>query len=585
MEYRIDLDAATFLDVREQMKDLIKAEEVTDGKTPARRHDRVAPEGEQADRLPRASASADGYEMSADMDMFRVLAEEQGLEFVELGQYKVGDSRVLRLIPAAVAKSYKVFPLELRPDGTLVVAIADPLNVHIPDDLRILTGHPIIAVVANENDINEYIENHYGVGDDTIEQAVEELERQGENLRLDRGLEFDLNIEEIARQEPIIKLVNLLLLQAIKDRASDLHIEPFSTQLRIRYRVDGVLREIPSPPRSLHLGLISRLKVMAQLNISETRRPQDGRIRLNMDGREVDLRVSCIPTIHGEACVMRILDKNMMMIGIRQLGMAQEALEKFMKIIRKPNGIVLVTGPTGSGKTTTLYAAMAEVNDPGDKIITTEDPVEYEIPGLIQVNVNPNVDLTFARCLRSIVRQDPDKILVGEVRDLETAEIAIQASLTGHLVFSTLHTNSAAASVTRLIDMGIEPFLITSTLEGVVGQRLVRTVCPLCRIPYSPTDEDLAAFGMARQEVADITYYIGKGCEECSHTGYKGRIGIFELLMINDDLRELVVQRASAGKIQRAAMNTGLKLLREDGWVKVRAGHTTPEEVLRVTKV
>jgi type II secretion system protein E len=580
MEYKIDLDAATFPDLREQMKELIKSEA-----TPlVSQGNRLAPPEELADRLHRASSDTTALTAEAEMDMMKILSQEQGLPFVNISDYKHGNLDILRLIPAGIAMNYKCLPLELRPDGSLVVAISDPLNVHIPDDLRLLTGRNIIAVVANENDIAEYVELYYGVGDETIEKMVEELEQEGENLRLERGQEFDLSdLEEIAKQQPIIRLVNLLMLQAIKDRASDLHVEPYSNQLRIRYRVDGALREIPSPPKSMHVGIISRIKVMSNLNISETRRPQDGRIKLSMEGREIDMRVSCMPTVHGESIVMRILDKNMMMVGIRQLGMGQETLDKFMKVIGKPNGILLVTGPTGCGKTTTLYAALAEVNDPGDKIITTEDPVEYEIPGLIQVNVNPNVDLTFARCLRHIVRQDPDKILVGEIRDLETAEIAIQASLTGHLVFSTLHTNNAASSITRLIDMGIEPFLITSTLEAVVGQRLVRTVCPLCKIPYSPTDEELADFGVTRDEVSDITFAIGKGCEECAHTGYKGRMGIFELLLVNDAVRDLILERASADEINRLGVEQGMQTMRQDGWIKTCMGLTTFEEVTRQT--
>jgi len=580
VEYKIDLDAATFPDVREQMKDLIKAETALE---PSERS-RVVPEDEQADRLHRVTVQTDTMSATADMDMLQVLAQEQGLPFVNLSDYKIGDPDVLRLIPAQIAMNYKCLPLEVKSDGSLVVAIADPLNVHIPDDLRLLTGRPIIPVVANETDLSELVELHYGIGDETIEKMVEELEQKGENLKLERAQEFDISsLEEIANQQPIIRLVNLLLLQAIKDRASDLHVEPFTNQVRIRYRVDGALREIPSPPKTMHIGIVSRIKVMSNLNISETRKPQDGRIRLTMEGREIDLRVSCIPTVHGEACVMRILDKNMMMIGIVQLGMGRETLERFMKMIRKPNGIILVTGPTGSGKTTTLYAALAEVNDPGEKIITTEDPVEYELPGIVQVNINPNVDLTFGRCLRSIVRQDPDKILVGEIRDLETAEIAIQASLTGHLVFSTLHTNNAASSITRLIDMGIEPFLITSTLEAVVGQRLVRTICPVCKIPYSPTDEELEDFGVTRDQVSDITFYIGKGCDECSHTGYKGRMGIFEMLAVSDALRDLVLERASADEINRLAIQEGMQTMRQDGWIKICMGLTTFEEVTRQT--
>ena len=398
------------------------------------------------------------------------------------------------------------------------------------------------------------------------------------------GGETDLSdLEKIANEPPVIKLVNLLLLQAIKDRASDLHIEPFGGMLRIRYRVDGVLREIPSPPKSLQLGLCSRFKVMASMNISETRLPQDGRIRLTIQGREVDLRVATIPTVHGESIVMRILDKSMMMLGISQLGMTKDVLEEFLKIIRKPNGIILVTGPTGCGKTTTLYSAVGEINNPEDKIITTEDPVEYELPGVVQVNINTKVGLTFAACLRSILRQDPDIILVGEVRDLETAQMAVQAALTGHLVFSTLHTNSAAGTITRLVDMGVEPFLITSCLEAVVGQRLIRTICPNCKQSYEPTPEEMDEFGVTREDVSDVTFYKGSGCEDCAFTGYKGRMGLFELLPISEEVKDLILSRASTDEIQAMALHQEMQTMRQDGWLKICLGLTTFEEVARQT--
>jgi type II secretory ATPase GspE/PulE/Tfp pilus assembly ATPase PilB-like protein len=362
-----------------------------------------------------------------------------------------------------------------------------------------------------------------------------------------------------------------------------LHIEPFAGQLRIRYRVDGVLREIPSPPKSLQLGLLSRLKVMATLNISESRRPQDGRIRLNIEGREVDLRVACVPTVHGESIVMRVLDKSAMMIGISQLGMQKEVLEPYLKRARKPNGIVLVTGPTGSGKTTTLYATLKEIFDPGSKFITTEDPVEFELPGIVQVNINARVGLTFAACLRSILRQDPDVILVGEIRDVETAQIAIQAALTGHLVMSTLHTNSAAATITRLVDMGVEPFLLTSTLEAIIGQRLVRTICPSCKSPYFPTDEELSEFGVTRDEVEGLEFMQGRGCDDCNFSGYKGRMGLFEMMEVTESIKELILQRATTDDIHAMAVHEGMVTLRQDGWLKICLGLTSFEEVTRHT--
>lgn len=529
----------------------------------------------------RASLPTD---LSVTTDMLKVLSQEAGLEYVNITDFPV-NPKLFSLISSDIARNYKIFPLKEEEDGSIVVAISDPLNITIVDDLRLLTDRVIKPVVCNESDILEYINQNYGVDDETLEDIVSELENEvQEDILLVKEGETDLSdLERIAHEPPVVKLVNLLLLQAIKDKASDLHIEPFSGTLRIRYRVDGVLREIPSPPKTLQLGLSSRLKVMSNLNISETRLPQDGRMRLTIQGREIDLRVSSIPSVHGESIVMRILDKSMMQLGIRQLGLTKETLEKFLKILEKPNGIVLVTGPTGCGKTTTLYAALSEINDPGDKIITTEDPVEYELPGIVQVNINSNVGLTFAACLRSILRQDPDVILVGEIRDLETGQIAIQASLTGHLVFSTLHTNSAAGTITRLIDMGIEPFLLTSTLEGILGQRLVRTICPSCKKIYTPTDYELEEFGVSKGEIGDITFFKGAGCDDCAFTGYKGRMGIFELLSITEDVKDLIIERATSDEVHALGINQGMETMRQDGWLKICLGISSFEEVAKQT--
>jgi type IV pilus assembly protein PilB len=536
------------------------------------------------DRQQELSTTQDG-------DMLELLSEQAGLNYVRLGD--VPKNRItpelLRMIPSEIARSYKVFPIDLRDDSTIVVAISDPLNVRIVDDLQLFlmdqNVHKVEAVVANEEEIIDYINLYYGVGDKTLDEMVSEFEKDDVAdvlMRAEGALDLS-DVEKISGEAPVIRFCSLLLLQAIKDRASDLHIEPFSNVLRIRYRVDGVLREIPSPPKSWQLGILSRFKVIAGLDISETRRPQDGRIKLTIEGREIDMRVSTLPVVYGECIVMRILDKTMMMIGVQQIGMTPDVLESFMKIVERPNGILLVTGPTGSGKTTTLYAALNEINDPTEKIITTEDPVEYQLDGIVQVNINTGVGLTFARCLRAILRQDPDVILVGEIRDVETAQIAIQASLTGHLVFSTLHTNSAAGTITRLIDMGVEPFLITSTLEGCIAQRLVRVICTRCRQPYRPSDEELTEFGTTRDEVSDITFFKGAGCEECSHTGYKGRIGIFELMRITDELRNLILERATTDEVQIVALQQGMKTMRQDGWLKICLGVTTFEEVARHT--
>ena len=529
--------------------------------------------------------------VSDSTDMLQILSEQAGLKYVKLADYpKAGITvELLKLIPSHLARSYSVFPVRLSSNGTLTIAISDPLNVQIVDTLRAyLTGsqaRDVETVVANEEEIIDYINLYYGVGDKSLDEMVGEFEKSETEAVLEvRDGILDLtDLDKVNTEVPIIRFCNLLLLQAIRDRASDLHIEPFSNSIRIRYRVDGVLREIPSPPKSWQAGIISRFKVVSRLDIAESRRPQDGRIKIMYENREIDVRVATVPVIHGESIVMRLLDKSMMLLGVEQIGMSQEVLEHFVKLIRRPNGIILVTGPTGCGKTTTLYSAINEINSPTEKIITTEDPVEYQVDGIVQVNINANVGLTFARCLRAILRQDPDIILVGEVRDVETAQIAIQASLTGHLVFSTLHTNSAALTVTRLVDMGCEPFLITSTLEGIIGQRLVRTICLNCKRPYRPNAEELADFGTNPAEVSDISFFKGTGCQECSFTGYRGRLGIFELMAINDPIRDLILERATTDDIQSAGIDAGMRTMRQDGWMKIMLGITTFEEVARHT--
>ncbi|MCX7718300.1 MAG: GspE/PulE family protein [Candidatus Sumerlaeaceae bacterium] len=553
--------------------------------------DPLADPTEAGGRIRTVERETPDLQVSQEADMLELLSEQAGLKYVHLSDYPKHNitPELLRLIPSQIARQYCVFPVDQREDNTLVVAISDPLNVRIVDDLRLfLAGsniREIEAVVANEEEIIDYINLYYGVGDQTLDQMVDEFEKEDTSTALgpSEGAVDLSDLDKIAQDAPVIRFCSLLLLQAMKDRASDLHIEPFSHIIRIRYRVDGVLREIPSPPKSWQAGIISRFKVMAGLDIAEQRRPQDGRMRLTVEGREIDVRLSTLPVVHGECIVMRLLDKSVMLLGVQQIGMTPDVLEKFLKLIERPNGIILVTGPTGCGKTTTLYAAINEINDPTEKIITTEDPVEYQLDGIVQVSVNPSVGLTFARCLRAILRQDPDVILVGEVRDVETAQIAIQASLTGHLVFSTLHTNSAALTVTRLVDMGIEPFLITSTLEGVIGQRLVRMICPYCKVPYRPTAEELADFATTPEEVADLTFFKGEGCEECGNTGYKGRIGIFELLMVTDRIKDLILEKATTDDIQAAGIEEGMKTMRQDGWLKICIGLTTFEEVARHT--
>lgn len=572
--------------------------------------EKLAKAGESAAKLtePGAGATPEAYlggmgdedyelgvgSMPTEQELLRTLTEKAGLPYRDLKEFNLKDEakmkRLKSYLLSSTARERRVFPVDERENPgskpILTVAIADPLDITVVDDLRLLLPeHEIEPVVCNEEDIIDAIDRHYGVGEEDLGDVIDLLKEEegGKESDMGRATEVEINLEALANDPPVIKLVNLLLIQAVKDRASDLHIEPFAGTVRIRYRVDGVLREIPSPPKSMQLGLLSRLKVMAGLNISETRKPQDGRIRLNIEGAEVDLRVASIATVHGESIVMRVLDKSAMMIGVSQLGLQEEVLEPYLKRCRKPNGIILVTGPTGSGKTTTLYATLREVFDPGAKFITTEDPVEFELPGIVQVNINAKVGLTFALCLRSILRQDPDVILVGEIRDVETAQIAIQAALTGHMVLSTLHTNSAAATITRLVDMGIEPFLLTSTLEAVVGQRLLRTICPNCRTPYIPTDEELSEFGVSREEVEELAFYQGRGCDDCNYSGYKGRMGIFEVMEVTEAIKELIIQRATTDDIHAMAVHEGMVTLRQDGWLKICLGTTTFEEVSKHT--
>jgi len=551
--------------------------------------------GEAAQRLaaPDSSALARAQEQGpailvtedgAAVDMHEVLARQMGMEYVDLNNYPDTDFKVLRMLNAEQVKQYKVFPLRLdSAQNVLTLAICDPSDPTVVDDLSLMLGCAVHAVVAREDDIIDRINRSYGLGDESLGSMLVEFETESEEdlLTPDAGNVINLtDLSAIERQAPLVKLTNLILLKAINEHASDIHIEPFENLVRVRYRVDGVLREMDSPPKDMQIGLMSRLKVMANLDIAETRRPQDGRINLRLpEDREVELRVTTAPTVHGEGIAMRVLDKSLMRMSINQLGMNQDVLEEFLKEVRKPNGIVLVTGPTGCGKTTTLYSAINEVKSVEEKLITTEDPVEYQVDGIIQINIHESVGLTYARCLRSILRQDPDRILVGEIRDLETASIAVNAALTGHLVFSTLHTNSAAGTITRLMDMGVEPFLISSTIEAIVGQRLVRTVCPNCRAEHDPAPEELAEFGVQRHEVEDITFAHGTGCEECAFTGYKGRIGVFEQLKVTDAICDLILQQATTDEMHAKAIEQGMTSLRQDGWIKICMGVTTFSEV------
>jgi general secretion pathway protein E len=512
----------------------------------------------------------------AAADVPRVIALEHGLLYLSREDFPAALPVVKNVSPKYL-RQYGVCPLAL--DGNvLTVATSDPLNPMIADDLRQATGMSIRFVVSSPETIIEAFDRAY-------EGVATPLQRIVEGMEDDAGGEGDEDVNhlrDMAFEAPVVRLVNLLVENAITAHASDIHIEPFEDSLRIRYRIDGVLFDQESPPRRLQAAVTSRIKIMAEMNIAERRLPQDGRIRVTLNARRVDIRVSTVPTVHGESIVMRLLDRSSVFLPLENLGFSPDIRARFEALIKRPHGILLVTGPTGSGKTTTLYAALDKINSPDRKIITVEDPVEYQLRGVNQIPVRAKIGLTFATGLRHIVRQDPDVILVGEIRDLETAEIAIQAALTGHLVFSTLHTNDAPGAITRLEDMGVEPYLVSSVLEGVLAQRLVRRICEACRVPDTPTRGDLEALGFETD--GRYALFRGKGCDECRGTGYRGRFGIYELFPVTDDVRSLVLRRASTPEIRRHAVEAGMLSLRLDGWMKARDGLTTVEEILRVTQ-
>ncbi|MBK8913723.1 MAG: Flp pilus assembly complex ATPase component TadA [Phycisphaerales bacterium] len=516
-----------------------------------------------------------------ERDLLKVYSDLFMVPVAELSEGDV-DPDLLKLVPSRLVHRYGLIPVRRNGRG-IVVAISDPLNVYALDEVRTCINIPVEPVLATRSEINKLIKAFYGVGGDVLEEMV--LESDDVTVIDEMRLEStDLDVQ-MAQDSSVIKLVNEILKEAIDQRASDIHFEPFEHDLAVRYRVDGVLRNANVPPeiRRFQNAVISRIKILSQLNIAEKRLPQDGGFKIKMQAREIDLRVSIIPMAFGEGMVLRILDKTAVKLSLPKLGMEGDTYASFQEVINRPHGIILVTGPTGSGKTTTLYAALAEIVSPELKILTIEDPIEYYLEGVNQVQVLPKIGLTFARALRSFLRHDPDVILVGEIRDKETAEVAINASLTGHLVFSTLHTNDAVSAATRLMDMGVEPFLISSSVEAVMAQRLVRTICKHCRESYVP--EDVRGLPKDFEYKAGDKLARGRGCRECHNTGYAGRRAIYELLSLNDELRELIVQRASASQLLPAARRNGLRLLREDGWAMVRAGHTTPEEVVRATKL
>jgi type IV pilus assembly protein PilB len=510
------------------------------------------------------------------------LAEQWGMPVVNLGETTIPPN-VLEIVPQTMADIYKIMPVSLK-NNVLTVAMADPQNVAALDDLRNFLGFDVRGAVSNLADVEQAIARHYADREDSIEDVIDKLKDAGLDNEHEGAGGFDLaSDEEIAAAAPVRKLLNMVLLLAIKDQASDIHFEPFEDEFKIRVRADGVLYEMVPPPRHLANAITTRIKVMAELDIAERRLPQDGRIELNVGGNAVDLRVSVLPTMFGEAVVLRVLDRTVVQLDLNKIGMDATTLRRFRQIIRNPNGIVLVTGPTGSGKTTTLYSALNELNEISTKIITTEDPIEYEIDGLIQVPVNPDIEVTFANVLRAILRHDPDVILVGEIRDYETAEIAIQSALTGHLVFSTLHTNDAPTAITRLRDMGVQPFLITATLESILAQRLVRRICTECRTEFEPSDELLMELQLPIEQARQYSFYYGKGCARCNNSGYKGRSGIYELLEISDDVRDMITSDASVDDIRNFARTQGMTTLREAGLKLIFDGVTTIDEVVRET--
>ncbi len=528
---------------------------------------------------------AEDMQLITDEQLIQALAEQMGMQTVSLEEFKF-EEEVLEKISETMAQLYRVVPLKFE-NNLLTVATCDPQNLTIQDELRTFLGFDIAMVVATERDVLQSITRHYDSEAESVEKLVQQLADDEELKKAISALENEkFNItdaEALADSAPVRKLLNMVLLLAIKDHASDIHFEPFEDEFRIRIKAEGVLYEMVPPPRHLAFAITTRIKVMSNLDIAERRMPQDGRIELMVGGHPVDLRVSVLPTIFGESVVMRVLDRSVVNLSLENVGMDESMLKGFRAAIDRPNGIVLVTGPTGSGKTTTLYSSLTELNDIKDKLITTEDPVEYDIDGIVQIPIDSDVGVTFASCLRAILRQDPDTILVGEVRDLETAEIAIQAALTGHLVFSTLHTNDAPATVTRLKDMGIQPFMICATVEAILAQRLVRRVCTKCREEAKVTSNMLFDLGMKEEDIQGKTFYKGTGCDNCNNTGYKGRIALFELMVMNDTLREMVMTNASTDELRDEAQKFGMVPLREFGIAVAADGITTLDEVIRET--
>lgn len=543
---------------------LVTQEQVDQALSDQRRRDNVRRLGEILVESRALSESA----------LLGVLSEQLGCPMIDLAG-EPPDPEAIHLVPSEFALRHNLLPIR-QADHTLTVAMADPLDIQSIDDLRLLTGFSVVPMLASPTEIRRAAEQLY------MQQMLEDVHAVDQGAGEEDSIDV-ADLQKMAREELVIQMVNLMINQAIQDRASDIHIEPFEKELRVRYRVDGVLHEVNAPPKRLHAAVISRIKILSDMNIAERRLPQDGRMRIRSAGRQIDLRVSTVPTLYGEAAVMRVLDKQTAMLGLQELGMVGDTFHRFRSLITEPHGIILVTGPTGSGKTTTLYAALNEIYSPEKKIITIEDPVEYQLNGINQIQVHPQINLTFANGLRHIVRQDPDIIMVGEIRDTETVEIAIHAALTGHLVFSTLHTNDAAGAISRLLDMGAEPYLVASSLIGSIAQRLVRVICPRCKTPITESPVEMNQVGISPEMLNGGSVYTGAGCHECRGVGFRGRSGLFEMLTVDDTVRQMIVNRAPSSDIRHHAQRVqGMRTLLQDGRRRVLAGDTTVKEVLRV---
>ncbi len=514
------------------------------------------------------------------IDILKTLASQFGMETVSLTSMAL-PKEVVDAVPGKVARRYKIVPLS-RDDGTLRVALSDPFDVETLDSLRYILKTNVEGAVALPEEIDVALDHYYPQASEDMANMLQEL-TDGTTVVPGEDNPLSTREERNESDEPIIKLVNLIILEAFRRRASDIHLEPLEKKFRVRYRIDGVLHEVESPPRRLQAAIISRVKIMSNMSIAEKRQTQDGRIQINVMNRDLDLRVSVMPANHGETVVMRILDKSSLLLGLSQLGFFSDDQATFERLIALSDGIILVTGPTGSGKTTTLYAVLNQINKPDRKIITVEDPVEYQMSGINQVQVSHDIGMTFGAALRAILRQAPNIIMIGEIRDLETAEIAVNASLTGHLVFSTLHTNDAPSAVTRLIDIGVKPFLVASSVRAIMAQRLVRRICPKCKEEYKPTEHELHLLGPTAAQVQNATLFRGKGCADCGGNGYRGRLGIYEMFVLNDEVRHMINEQVAASELRATARRLGMRTLREDGLRKVVAGMTSLEEVFRIT--